>query len=240
MPRPRFVRLRDEVLRQRPDIDVGQLDHLVTAGQVRVDGRVVLNADARVNRGCALVLAADRPLRGVDKLGHALDRFGVPVAGRVVLDVGAAAGGFTQALLDRDAARVYAVDAGHGQLRGSLRQDTRVVNLEATNVADVDAAIVPEALGGVTVDVSYLSLAGAVACLDRVTFRSDAWLAGLVKPMFELRRPSLPATEADFAAAVDHAAAGVEEAGWRVRATAESAVRGSNGATEFFVIAGRT
>lgn len=239
MPRPRFVRLRDEVLRQRPDIDLGNLDHLVTAGHVRVDGRVVLNTDARVNRGCALVVVPDRPLRGVEKLGHALDRFGVPVAGRVVLDVGAAAGGFTQALLHRAAARVYAVDAGYGQLLGSLRQDTRVVNLEATNVADLDPATVPEPLGGVTVDVSYLSLAGAVACLDRVVFRPDAWLAGLVKPMFELGRPSLPATTADFTAAVDHAVAGVEEAGWRVRTTAESAVRGSNGSTEFFVIAGR-
>lgn len=239
MPRPRFVRLRDELLRQRPDIDGERLEQLVRAGHVRVDGRVVLNVDSRVARGCAVILARERPLRGVEKLGHVLDRFVVPVAGRVVLDIGAAAGGFTQALLDRGAARVYSVDAGHGQLLGSLRQDDRVVNLEATNVAELDRVRVPELIEGVSVDVSYLSLTGAVACLDSIAFAAGAWLAGLVKPMFELGRSSLPTSPADFADAVNRAVAGVEAAGWWVKATAESEVKGANGATEFFVIAER-
>jgi hypothetical protein len=83
-------------------------------------------------------------MRGGDKLRAALTTFSIDVDGRVALDVGAASGGFTKALLDGGARRVYAVDVGHGQLPGSLRQDDRVVVMERTNIADVDTERVPE------------------------------------------------------------------------------------------------
>ena len=124
------------------------------------------------------------------------------------LDLGAAAGGFTRVLLESGAARVYAVDAGFGQLLGSLRQDPRVVNLEATNVAALDTHLIPEPIEVVTIDVSYLALAAAVAQLDRITIVPGADLIGLVKPMFELRlarprwirRPSTPPRRAPWQA----------------------------------------
>lgn len=240
MPRPRFVPLLSELARQRPDLDPADAARAVARGHVRVDGRVVHNPDSRVARGCALVVAPPRDLRGTEKLGHLLDRFEIDVAGRVVVDVGAAAGGFTRALLDRGAARVYAVDAGHGQLVGSLRQDPRVVNLEATNVGDVSPDLVPEAVEGLVVDVSYLSLAEAVRCANRLGFAAGAWLAGLVKPMFELGRADLPTDEADFDAAVAAARAAIVAAGWTVVHEVESAVRGAGGAVEFFIVAERT
>jgi len=179
------------------------------------------------------------PLRGEAKLRAALERFDVPVRGRVCLDLGAAAGGFTRVLLEADAARVYAVDAGFGQLLGSLRQDPRVVNLEATNVARLDTKLVPAPIEVVTVDVSYLALAAAVAQLDRIELAAGADLIGLVKPMFELRLATAPADPSVVEEATRRACAGIEAAGWRVIATMPSPVRGGRGAVEALVHARR-
>ena len=169
----------------------------------------------------------------------ALEHFGVDVQGRVGLDVGASAGGFTTVLLRAGAARVYAVDAGHGQLLGSLRQDPRVVNLEATNVAKVDALLVPDALDIVTIDVSYLSLSQAAAQLDRVRFAPSAELVGLVKPMFELRLAVAPVDDASLQAAADIAESGLTAAGWIVAGRMRSPVAGARGALEMLLHARR-
>lgn len=159
----------------------------------------------------------------------------MPAADRVALDVGAAAGGFTRALLDAGARRVYAVDAGYGQLLGSLRQDNRVVNLERTNLGDLDRGLVPEPVEVITVDLSYLALARAVPQLEPVEIAPAADLVALVKPMFELGLARPPADEARLREALRRAAAGIEAAGWAVRASIESPVRGGKGAVEFFV-----
>ena len=179
------------------------------------------------------------PLRGEAKLHAALEHFGVDVQGRIALDVGAAAGGFTTVLLRAGAKRVYAVDAGHGQLLGSLRQDPRVVNLEATNVSRVDAVLIPDDIDIVTIDVSYLSLSQAAAQLDRVRFARGAELLGLVKPMFELRRATAPADDASLQAAADRAASGVTAAGWIVVGRMRSPVAGARGAPEMLLHARR-
>lgn len=164
----------------------------------------------------------------------------MPVRSAVALDVGSAAGGFVRVLLDAGAARVYAVDVGHGQLLGSLRQDPRVVNLETTNVADLDTTLVPEPVDVVTVDVSYLSLASAVRQLAAVATGPDAHLVGLVKPMFELHLPTAPTDPAMAWQAADVAAAGVAAAGWTVGATIPSPVTGARGAVEMLLHARRS
>ena len=179
------------------------------------------------------------PLRGEAKLQAALEHFGIDVEGRIALDVGAAAGGFTTVLLRAGAARVYAVDAGHGQLLGSLRQDPRVVNLEATNVSRVDAVLVPDDIDIVTIDVSYLSLSQAAAQLGRVRFARGAQLVGLVKPMFELRRATAPVDDASLQQAADIAESGVTEAGWIVLGRMRSPVAGARGAPEMLLHARR-
>jgi 23S rRNA (cytidine1920-2'-O)/16S rRNA (cytidine1409-2'-O)-methyltransferase len=164
--------------------------------------------------------------------------FAVDVHGRIALDVGAAAGGFTRALLAAGAARVYAVDAGSGQLLGSLRQDPRVVNLERTNLGELERGLVLERVDVVTIDVSYLSLADAVPQLDAVELAAAADLVALVKPQFELGLAEPPRPE-QLPLALAHALAGIETAGWRVLADCESPVRGARGAVEFFVHARR-
>lgn len=180
------------------------------------------------------------PLRGEAKLRAALDAFDVRVSGRVCLDLGAAAGGFTRVLLEAGASRVYAVDAGFGQLLGSLRQDPRVVNLEATNVAALDGRGVPDAIEVVTIDVSYLALAAAVAQLDRVTIAPGADLIGLVKPMFELRLATAPTDPMLVDAATERASAGIVAAGWEVIGSMPSPVLGGRGAVEALVHARRS
>jgi 23S rRNA (cytidine1920-2'-O)/16S rRNA (cytidine1409-2'-O)-methyltransferase len=211
----------------------------IEAGGVLVDGKPVLNARARVPATAAVVVRADPVLRGSAKLEAAIERFGVRVEGRVALDCGAAAGGFTTVLLTHGAARVYAVDVGFGQLRGELRQDPRVVNLERTNLGDLTTDLVPGTVDVVTLDLSYLSSTDAVAQLDRVRLADDADLVALVKPMFELALPEPPTEDEQLAAAVAAARAGIEAAGWRVVSDLESPTRGARGAVEFLVHARR-
>jgi 23S rRNA (cytidine1920-2'-O)/16S rRNA (cytidine1409-2'-O)-methyltransferase len=134
---------------------------------------------------------------------------------------------------------VYAVDAGFGQLLGSLRQDARVVNLERTNLGALDRTLVPDLIDLVTIDVSYISLASAVPQLAQLAFATAAELIALVKPMFELARADAPDDDASLAEALRRASAGIEEAGWSVVAAIESPVRGHHGAKELLLYARR-
>jgi 23S rRNA (cytidine1920-2'-O)/16S rRNA (cytidine1409-2'-O)-methyltransferase len=239
-PRPRLVPLLALLAKQHPELT--EPEQLVAEQRVRVDGTIVTNPRARVRADAGTtILPVDVP-RGRDKLGGALRLLGVDavVDGAVCLDVGASTGGFTLALLEAGAERVYAVDVGHGQLLGRLRGDPRVVNLERTNVADLSVALVPDPLDVVVVDVSKLSLGEAVRQLtSRVSLRSGATLVGLVKPMFELRRGELPTDPADLAAACDRASAAVAAAGWSVVDVVDSPLRGNRGAVEYFLHARR-
>ncbi|MEX2255942.1 MAG: SAM-dependent methyltransferase [Acidimicrobiia bacterium] len=175
-------------------------------------------------------------LHGVEKLTFALDRFGVDVGGRVAFDCGASTGGFTRALLDAGASRVYAVDAGFGQLLGSLRQDERVVNMERTNIAD---ARVEEPVDVVTLDLSYLSLAEALPQLA-LDLAPGADLLALVKPMFELHLGSLPDDQAaGLEESIDLVRVAATHAGWTAVEGCRSPVLGHSGAVEGFLHAKR-
>lgn len=236
----RRVPLRDLVRRRWTGWDLSAIEAAIGAGEVVVEGRILTNPAARVPIDSPLRHDPPARLAGQAKLEWALDRFGVIAREVVALDIGACTGGFTSAWLAAGARRVYAVDAGHGQLLGSLRLDPRVVNLERTNVGDLSVALVPEPVDAISVDVSYLSLRAAVAQLGSVELAPAAELVGLVKPMFELRLATIPSDPGTLARARDEAMAGVAAAGWEVRDAAESPVRGGRGAIEFFIHAVRT
>jgi 23S rRNA (cytidine1920-2'-O)/16S rRNA (cytidine1409-2'-O)-methyltransferase len=214
-------------------------ESLIRSGRVLVDGRIVTNPASLVRLGASIVVMAPQVLRGETKLQAALDAFQVSLAGRVALDVGASTGDFTRVLLRAGATRCYAVDAGHGQLLGSLRCDSRVVNLESTNLGDLSRGLVPEVIDVITVDLSYLSVAAAVPQLERITVAGDADLVVLVKPMFELGLPALPEEGVLLERAVVRAIQGIELGRWKVLAQMESPVRGAGGAIEFFLHARR-
>jgi 23S rRNA (cytidine1920-2'-O)/16S rRNA (cytidine1409-2'-O)-methyltransferase len=193
-----------------------------------------------VAQGASVVLRTPQPLAGEAKLRAALAAFTPVIEGRVALDVGAAAGGFTRVLLEAGARRVYAVDVGFGQLLGSLRQDPRVVNLERTNLGELDTERVPGPIDVVTIDVSYVSLASALPQLSRLSFAAEAELVALVKPMFELALAEAPVDDASLAEALCRASAGIEAAGWQVVASIPSPVLGHHGAKELLVHARRS
>lgn len=236
-PRSRapFVALSALLRRRYPSLD--DPAELITSGQVLVDGVVMLNPLARVRADASVKLYQEAKLRGTVKLEGAIRELSLDLRGKVAVDIGAAAGGFTQALLDAGVSRVYAVDVGYGQLRGHLRADTRVVSLERTNLGYLDEFLVPDIVDVVTIDLSYMSLAGAAKQLQRLPLAPVAELLALVKPTYELHASRLAASEEELVAAVTAARDALSEEGWRVERTVHSPILGASGAVEEFLYA---
>ncbi len=235
--RPRFVALTSLVRKHFPDVD--QPETLVLRGHVLVDGAPASNPRAFVRANASIKVLWPKPLRGSAKLARAIASFALDLTGLVAVDLGAAAGGFTQALLDAGASRVYAVDAGFGQLRGRLRADPRVVNLERTNLADLDRRFVPEPVDVVVLDLSYLAVASALGQLAGLSFAPEAWLVALVKPTFELRSGRLADSPDEVSAAVVRARRALSRHGWEPSGEVASPVTGTRGAVEVLVLARR-
>ncbi len=215
---------------------------LILAGHVMVDGQVVSKAGALVNEGAQVALkVSDHPYvgRGGIKLAHALESFGLDVAGREALDIGASTGGFTDALLQRGAARVVAIDVGHNQLDWRLRSDPRVLVREGVNARALTAEHVPHAVDIVTIDVAFISLRHIFPSLPPF-LAPDADVVALVKPQFEAGRDEVGAgglvTDPAVHEAViarttaDAAAAGLVRVG-----KPPSPITGATGNREFFL-----
>lgn len=181
--------------------------------------------------------------RGALKLDHALSLWPVAVEGRVVLDVGASTGGFTEVCLSRGAARVFAVDVGSGQMHARVAADLRVVNLERTDARDLTSDLIPRSPQLIVCDASFIGLAKVLpAALDLAA--PDADLVTLVKPQFEASGPGgakkgVVKDPAAHAAALAAVSEWLEGLGWSVEATAESPIRGGDGNVEFLLWASR-
>jgi 23S rRNA (cytidine1920-2'-O)/16S rRNA (cytidine1409-2'-O)-methyltransferase len=196
------------------------------------------------------MLAEDAPLdvrgkdhpwvsRGGIKLDHGLTHFGFDVAGAVALDVGSSTGGFTDVLLSRGAAKVYAVDVGTNQLAWKLRQDPRVVVHEQTNARNLDDRIIPEPLDVIVCDASFIGLAKVLQAPLKLG-KAGAKLVALIKPQFEAGREEVgkggvvrdPAVHERVRA---EAAAWVESQGWAVVGVTPSPITGPEGNVEFLL-----
>ncbi|PWG02145.1 TlyA family RNA methyltransferase [Sphingosinicella humi] len=200
-------------------------------------------------------LAADAPLevrgrehpwvsRGGIKLAHALEHFGWNVEGAVALDVGSSTGGFTNVLLQRGAAKVFAVDSGTNQLAWKLRQDPRVVVHEKTNARYLTSETVTEPVDLIVCDASFISLAKVLnAALDLA--KPDGRLIALIKPQFEAERNEIGKGGVVKDAAVHErvcaqAAKWLESRGWTVQGLTRSPITGPEGNVEFLIAANRT
>ena len=165
----------------------------ILAGDVRINGHVADKAGTAVPADAEITLnSPDHPYvgRGGLKLAHALDTFGIAVTGRTALDIGASTGGFTDVLLQRGAARVVALDVGHGQLDWKIRSDPRVVVMERVNARTLTPEHLPadaRCFGIVTIDVSFISLRHILPQLPLV-MDADAAVVALIKPQFESQR----------------------------------------------------
>jgi 23S rRNA (cytidine1920-2'-O)/16S rRNA (cytidine1409-2'-O)-methyltransferase len=167
---------------------------LILGGKVRTGSgdaaRVDRKAGDLVDPRLEIELVEREPYvsRGGHKLAAALDAFGLDVAGKVCLDVGASTGGFTDVLLQRGAARVYALDVGRGQLAETLRSDLRVVSMERTNARTLTAATLPETVSLATIDVSFISLRLVLGPVATALDPAGGDIVTLVKPQFEAGR----------------------------------------------------
>jgi 23S rRNA (cytidine1920-2'-O)/16S rRNA (cytidine1409-2'-O)-methyltransferase len=212
---------------------------LILAGDVLVRGQVEARASALVaaDSEVEIAQAARFVSRGGEKLDHALDRFGIDVAGIVAMDVGASTGGFTDCLLQRGAARVYAIDVGYGQLDDRLRDDPRVVVMERTHARVL--ASLPEAPDIATVDVSFISLTQVLPNIIRL-LRPRADIVALVKPQFEagrgeVDRRGVVRDDRTRAAVIGRVAWWCVSNGLRVRGVVQSPLLGPAGNREFFL-----
>jgi 23S rRNA (cytidine1920-2'-O)/16S rRNA (cytidine1409-2'-O)-methyltransferase len=211
---------------------------LILAGKVRVGGETVRRPDRPVRDGEDISVEAgpDYASRGALKLAPALRDLAVDPSGRVCADIGASTGGFTDVLLRRGAARVYAVDVGRGLLDWRLRQDDRVVVMERINARDLKPF--PEPVSLVVVDVSFIGLEKVLPALRAAA--PEAEVVALFKPQFQVGRGEvgkggIVRDEAAIRTALDQTRDWCEAHGYAVRAELPSEVSGAEGNREIFL-----
>lgn len=216
---------------------------LIAEGRVSVDGVTTTKATRKVTDGMILSVTVpdiDWVGRGAKKLLPALDHFAIEVQGKTAADIGASTGGFCQVLLERGAARIYAVDVGHGQLDPLVAEDARIINLEKTNSRDLDETLIPEPLDLIVADVSFISLQKALpAALSLAA--PGAHLLALVKPQFEVGKGNVGkggiVRDEALAAAVPMVLEDWINAlpGWFSLGYIDSPILGSDGNREFLI-----
>jgi 23S rRNA (cytidine1920-2'-O)/16S rRNA (cytidine1409-2'-O)-methyltransferase len=214
---------------------------LILAAQVLVNGQPVSKAGAQIDSQADIALVtADHPYvgRGGLKLAHALDVFHIEISGRQALDIGASTGGFTDVLLQRGAARVVALDVGHGQLDWKIRNDARVIVIENFNARYLTLEDLPAPVDFVCIDVSFISLRQILPVLPPL-LRPGADVVALVKPQFEAGRDEVrkgiirdPEVHRRVLEEVAHAAAAV---GLARLGTDASPITGQKGNVEFLM-----
>ena len=213
----------------------------IEAGGVTVNGALAKSSSQTVLANADIGYAAAHRWvgRGALKLDHALTVWPVEVEGRVVLDVGASTGGFTEVCLDRGAAQVFAVDVGFGQMHDRVAADPRVVNLERTDARDLTPELISPAPTLIVCDASFISLAKVLpAALDLATPGAD--LITLVKPQFEADGPGggkkgVVKDPQAHARAVQRVSDWLEALCWAVQAATESPITGGDGNVEFLL-----
>jgi 23S rRNA (cytidine1920-2'-O)/16S rRNA (cytidine1409-2'-O)-methyltransferase len=237
------VKIRlDHLLLQRGLVSTrSKAQDLIRRGAVRVGSVKVLKT--------GLLVADDAPLqvtetasyvsRSALKLKPALDAFSFSPQDRICLDAGASTGGFTQVLLERGAALVFAVDVGRDQLHASLRGNPKAVSLESTDVRTLTPGAFPAPIQAIVCDLSFISLLKVLPAILPLA-EAGAWLVALIKPQFEAGREAvgkggIVKDEAAKSRAISRVVAYIEEAGWTVCGTLPSPITGQDGNEETLV-----
>jgi len=213
----------------------------IMAGEVRVGDRVFAKAAEliEIDAPISVVQPPRFASRGALKLGGALDFFGVEVKGKTALDIGSSTGGFTDCLLQRGAAKLFAVDVGHGQLAWKLRNDPRVTVMEKVNARFLSRDDIPEVADLCVIDVSFISL---TLILPRAfeLIAPEGMILALIKPQFELQRKDVGRGGIVRELALHEKAQQkivkfVEEANYHVVGLVPSTITGTDGNQEFFI-----
>ena len=213
----------------------------IMAGEVRVGDRVFAKAAEliEIDAPISIVQPPQFASRGALKLGGALDFFEVEVKGKIALDIGSSTGGFTDCLLQRGAAKLFAVDVGHGQLAWKLRNDPRVTVMEKVNARFLSRDDIPEVVDLCVIDVSFISL---TLILPRAfeLIAPEGMILALIKPQFELQRKDVGRGGIVRGPALHEKAQQkivkfVEEANYHVVGLVPSTITGTDGNQEFFI-----
>ncbi len=212
---------------------------MISEGIVYVNGTVLTKASRDIDDAVIEIIGEVMPYvsRGGLKLKGAIDSFELDVDGCVCLDVGASTGGFTDCLLQHGAAKVYAVDCGHGQLDPSLEADQRVISIEGCNARDISGEIIPEEADVCVMDVSFISQTLIHPALVSV-LRNGAMLITLIKPQFEVGRSNIGKNgivknEKAVNEAIDKVVASAQACGFRFIDKIVSPIKGGDGNTEY-------
>jgi len=213
---------------------------LIMAGEVVVGGKATIKPGTLVDEEAVITIREPPPFvsRGGIKLEYALGQFQLDVSAKIVVDIGASTGGFTDCLLKRGASRVYAVDVGYGQLDYRLRQDSRVVVMERVNARY--SIPLPEKVDLATIDLSFISVKKVIPSVAEL-LKDEGYLLVLIKPQFEARREEVgkrgvikePLVHATV---LGRFIAWMVEHNLRLKGLVESPIRGSSGNREFFVL----
>jgi len=233
----------DKVIKQRRLIrSRSRAQRMIAAGRVKVDGRVLTRPGHPIDPEAEIEITSFEQYvsRGGDKLEAALEQFRIDPKGLVCLDVGASTGGFTDCLLQRGAAKVYAIDVGHDQLHPRLRRHPKVVVREGLNARYLEAQDIGEPVDLIVIDVSFISLKLILPPLAEILAPKGEILA-LVKPQFEVGKDKLPddgvvKDEALRQAVLSDIQVFIEaETPWHVQAEMKSPIQGEKGNVEFLL-----
>jgi 23S rRNA (cytidine1920-2'-O)/16S rRNA (cytidine1409-2'-O)-methyltransferase len=241
--KPRKLRLDAALVERGLAASREQAQRAIMAGQVKIGENVAIKSSVLVDRAATVSLTESSRYvgRGALKLEGALDAFEIDVRGAVALDIGASSGGFTDCLLQRGAAKVYAIDVGHGQLAWKIRKDPRVIVREKLNARFLSSADVPEPIGVCVADVSFISLTLILPnAFELLT--PDGVILALIKPQFELQRQDvgrggIVSDPVLHEKAQQKIRGFVAHAGHVVVGIAPSVIAGADGNQEFFICA---
>jgi 23S rRNA (cytidine1920-2'-O)/16S rRNA (cytidine1409-2'-O)-methyltransferase len=213
---------------------------LIMAGEVVVEGKATIKPGTLVAEEAAITILKPPPFvsRGGIKLDYALDHFQLDVSSKVVADIGASTGGFTDCLLKRGASRVYAIDVGYGQLDYRLRQNKRVVVMERVNARY--PIPLPEKVDLATIDLSFISVEKVIPSVAQL-LKDDGYLLVLIKPQFEAKRNEVGKGGVVKKPVVHARVLGrftrwVVAQGFRLGGLVASPILGAEGNTEFFFL----
>lgn len=213
-----------------------QAKSLIEKGDVIVNGKVLLKASELIDE--TSIIEINAPLyvgRGAFKLDKALEEFKIVVKDKILLDVGASTGGFTEVLLLQGAQKVYAIDVGHDQLAQKLREDSRVINLEGTNIRELSE--LPDLADGAVMDLSFISITKVLDAVKNL-LKPNSFLIALIKPQFEAGVERLPKDgvvkdqnirEQILNEVLEFAT----KSGWKIEKTILSPIEGKSGNTEY-------
>lgn len=217
----------------------------IAAGRVRADGQLVRKPSEMIARSARIEAEAAHPYvsRGGLKLAHALDTFGIDVAGKTCLDLGASTGGFTDVLLQRGAAHITAIDVGHCQLHPKIAADARVSAFEGLNARDLTAGHLKAAPEIIVCDLSFVSL-HKVLPVPLILAAPGAVLIALFKPQFEVGpenvgKGGIVTDEEAVRHALERFPVFLSENGWQAAAPIPSPIEGGDGNGEYLFLARR-